>query len=70
VGPNNAEAWQLALQFVRISKTAEVRVVADAAAFGKLYVSPISLARFEEDAGSINKSTVRHEGHAAFGVER
>jgi hypothetical protein len=37
---------------------------------GKLYVSPISLARFEEDAGSTNKSTVRLEGHAAFGVER
>jgi hypothetical protein len=45
-------------------------IVVDSSAFGKLYVSPISLARFEEDAGSTNKSTVRLEGHAAFGVER
>jgi hypothetical protein len=31
---------------------------------------PISLARFEQDAGSTNKSTIRLEGHAAYGVER
>jgi HK97 family phage prohead protease len=55
---------------VRVSKSADAPVVVDASAFGKLYVSPISLARFEEDAGSTNKSTVRLEGHAVFGVER
>lgn len=55
---------------VRISKSVDAPTVADAAAFGKLYISPITLARFEEDAGSTNQSTVRLEGHAAFGVER
>jgi HK97 family phage prohead protease len=55
---------------VRVSKTVDVPVVVDAAAFGKLYVSPITLARFEENAGSTNTSTVRLEGHAAFGTER
>jgi hypothetical protein len=44
--------------------------VVDAAAFGKLYVSPITLSRFEENAGATNTSTVRLEGHSAFGVER
>jgi hypothetical protein len=37
---------------------------------GKVYASPLTLARFEQDAGSTNQSTVRLEGHAAFGVER
>jgi phage head maturation protease len=32
--------------------------------------SPISLSRFEENAGATNTSTVRLEGHAAFGTER
>lgn len=55
---------------VRISSSVAAPVVADASAFGKLYVSPITLARFEQDAGATNQSTVRLEGHAAFGVER
>jgi len=55
---------------VRISKTAAAPFVADSRALGKLYISPISLARFEQDAGAVNKSTVRLEGHAAFGTER
>lgn len=55
---------------VRISKDIPAPAVVDSTAFGKLYVSPISLARFEEDAGSTNRSTVRLEGHAAFGTER
>jgi hypothetical protein len=54
---------------VRTSKTAGTAVV-DSNAFGKLYANPLTLARFEEDAGSTNQSTVRLEGHAAFGVER
>jgi len=54
---------------VRVSKTAGTAVV-DSQAFGKLYVSPISLSRFEENAGATNTSTVRLEGHAAFGIER
>lgn len=55
---------------VRISKTVAAPVVADSKALGKLYVSPIELARFEADAGTTNRSNVRLEGHAAFGVER
>jgi HK97 family phage prohead protease len=54
---------------VRVSKTAGTAVV-DSRAFGKLYVSPISLARFEENAGASNTSTVRLEGNAVFGTER
>jgi hypothetical protein len=44
--------------------------VVDSSAFGKLYASPVTLARFEQDAGSTSQSTVRLEGHAAVGVER
>jgi hypothetical protein len=55
---------------VRVSKNVDAPIVVDAAAYGKLYVSPISLARFEEDAGATNRSTVRLEGHAVFGIER
>lgn len=55
---------------VRVSKTAPAPVVVDAAAFGKLYASPVSLATFEENAGKTNSSTVRMELHAAFGTER
>ena len=54
----------------RTSKSIPAPVVVDSQAFGRLYASPISLARFEENAGSTNTSTVRLEGHAAFGVER
>ena len=52
-----------------MSKTTGAAVV-DSTAFGKLYASPLSLARFEVDAGATNRSNVRLEGHAVFGVER
>jgi HK97 family phage prohead protease len=55
---------------VRVSKVLAAPAVVDSRAFGKLYVSPISLARFEVDAGATNRSNVRLEGHAAFGTER
>ena len=55
---------------VRVAKGAAAPFIADSAALGRLYTSPISLARFEQDAGATNKSTVRLEGHAVFGVER
>jgi hypothetical protein len=45
-------------------------VVMDTRAHGALYLSPISLARFEESAGATNTSTVRLEGHAQYGTER
>ena len=54
----------------RVSKSAASPVVVDSSAFGRLYSSAISLARFEEAAGSTNTSTIRLEGSAAFGVER
>ena len=37
---------------------------------GALYLSPLSLARFEENAGRTNTSLVRLEGHALYGTER
>jgi len=54
---------------IRVTSVAGTAVI-DSGAFGKLYVSPISLSRFEENAGATNTSTVRLEGHAAFGTER
>lgn len=54
---------------VRVWKLTGTAVV-DSTAYGKLYVSPISLARFEENAGASNTSTVRLEGSGAFGTER
>jgi hypothetical protein len=44
--------------------------VVDSEAFGRLYASPLSLQRFEVDAGLTNRSNYRLEGHATFGVER
>ena len=55
---------------IRISKTIAAPAVVDSQAFGRLYVSPISLASFEENAGRTNTTLVRMEGHAAFGTER
>ena len=45
-------------------------VVAHSSAVGKLCSGPVNLARFEVDAGSTNRSNVRLETNAAFGVER
>ena len=55
---------------VRISKTIPAPAVIDSSALGKLYTSPVSLARFEADAGTTNRSNVRLELNAAFGTER
>lgn len=41
--------------------------VVDSSSFGRLYASPLTLARFEQDAGATNQSTARLEGHAASG---
>jgi len=41
----------------------------DSSAFGELYLSPVSLASFDENAGKMNTSLVRFEGIAAFGIE-
>jgi len=54
----------------RVSKTVPAPVVMDSTAYGKLYLSPVSLAKFEENAGKTNTSLVRMELNAACGVER
>jgi hypothetical protein len=47
---------------VRVSKNLANPVVADSAAYGRLYAGPVSLQRFEENAGASNSSLVRFEG--------
>jgi HK97 family phage prohead protease len=54
----------------RISKTIPASAVVDSQALGKMYASPVTLARFEEAAGSTNTSTVRMELNSVFGGER
>ena len=54
----------------RVSKSVPAPVVVDSGALGKLYASPVSLARFEADAGATNSSNVRLELNACFGLER
>jgi phage head maturation protease len=53
-----------------VSKSAAAPVVCDASAVGRLYVAGVSLARFEENAGGTNSSTIRLETHALFNAER
>lgn len=55
---------------VRISKSIPAPAVVAASSFGKLYASPVSLDRFEADSGLTNRSNVRLELNAAFGIER
>ena len=54
----------------RVSKSVPAPVVVDSGALGKLYASPVSLARFEADNGTTNTSNVRLELNACFGLER
>jgi hypothetical protein len=69
-GPANFAPAQIFGMTRYISKTVAAPIVMDAAAFGKLYSSPVSLATFEQDAGQTNKSRVRIEANAQIGVER
>jgi hypothetical protein len=69
-GPARLAPAQVYGMNVRISKTIPAPAVVDAAAFGKMYASPVSLQTFEENDGSTNTSLVRLELHAAFGTER
>ena len=48
------------------SKVLAAPVVMDTRAHDALYLSPLSLARFEENAGRTNSSLIRLEGHAAI----
>jgi hypothetical protein len=54
----------------RISKNLANPVVVDSQAYGRLYAWPVSLQRFEENAGASNSSLLRCEGNAVFAVER
>jgi uncharacterized protein len=54
----------------RVSKTVPASVVMDASAYGKMYMSPVSLARFENASGTTNTGNVRLELNACCGVER
>jgi hypothetical protein len=52
------------------SRVLAAPVVMNTEAHGALYMSPLSLARFEENAGRTNTSLVRLEGHVSYGTER
>jgi hypothetical protein len=54
----------------RVSKSVPAAAVVDSQALGKLYTSPVTLARFEADAGTTNRGNVRMELNAVFGGER
>ncbi len=54
----------------RVSKTIPAAAVVDSSALGRLYTSPVTLARFEADAGTTNRGNVRMELNAVFGGER
>ena len=68
-GPGNFAGQLFGLTRVE-AKSVPAPVVFDSTAHGKLYLSPISLTRWEQDAGSTNQSTLRLEGHSAYGTER
>ena len=53
-----------------VSKSAPSSAVVDTSAFGRMYASAVSLAKFEENFGQTNTSTVRLELNATFGTER
>lgn len=55
---------------VRIAKDIPAATVVDSTALGRLYTSPVTLARFEADGGTTNRGNVRMELNAVFGVER
>jgi hypothetical protein len=54
---------------VRIWKQSGTALL-DSAAFGRLYVAPLELRAFEQDAGQTNKQTYRLETNAGYTVER
>jgi uncharacterized protein len=69
-GPGRSAPGTLFGLQVRVSKSTPNPVVADAAAVGRLYASPVSLQRFEADSGTTNRSNLRLELSALFGGER
>jgi hypothetical protein len=69
-GPGNFAPSAVFNLEIRVSKTVAAPFVADSQAFGRLYSSPVRLAKFEADSGTTNRTNVRLEMHSAFGVER
>jgi hypothetical protein len=54
---------------MRVWKNAGTALL-DADAFGRLYVAPVELRSFEQDAGATNRQTFRLETNALYTVER
>ena len=54
---------------MRVWKNAGTALL-DAESFGRLYVSPVELRSFEQDAGATNRQTFRLETNALYTVER
>jgi HK97 family phage prohead protease len=54
---------------LRVWKQAGTAVL-DSNAFGRMYISPVELRAFEQDAGATNRQTVRMETNAGYAVER
>jgi hypothetical protein len=54
---------------IRVWKQAGTAVL-DADAYGRMYISPVELRAFEQDAGATNRQTVRMETNAGYAVER
>jgi HK97 family phage prohead protease len=54
---------------IRVWKAAGTAVL-DSDAYGRLYVAPVELRAFEQDAGQTNRQTVRMETAAAYTAER
>ena len=54
---------------IRVWKTAGTPIL-DANSFGRLYIAPVELRAFEQDAGATNRQTVRMETNALYTVER
>lgn len=65
--PNAAPLW--GLRRVVVAGLA-APLVLDPAAAGVVYVSPITFATFEENAGATNSTTARLENHSLFVVQR
>lgn len=53
----------------RVWKSAGTAVL-DSNAYGRMYIGPVELRAFEQDAGATNRQTVRMETNAGYAVER
>jgi hypothetical protein len=58
--------WDLTIRVWKQAGTA----VLDADAYARMFISPVKLRAFEQDAGATNRQTVRMETNAGYTVER